>query len=475
MKLTKALQHAKEAVTYDASPTPPLLAPGVVPTGDSAPVMDTNQVAYIYGTARAQAFPGFAYLANLATLPEYTIIGQCVSNEMTRAGYELVYTGDQDGEDILRAIENELQRLNAWEVIRQAVLHDCIFGAGNIFLEIDGADEITPLIFDKRAIREGSLRKLKNIDAVWMTPSKYNASDPLSDWFYVPQEWFVMGRRVHASRILRVIARPLPDLVRPAYNFCGLSLYQMLEPYVRCWDVTRRAVTDLVYTFSTTVLATDMSSILQGDDNGAGVLDRAELFTTTRSNRGVMLIDKEREELSNVAAPLGGLDEIMTSSLEYLCVISHLPSVVLTGQTPHGLNASSEGELQAYSDWISSQQEAIIRPVFEQIIKLAQLNIFGKVDDSVELKFKPLQQLSARELAEIRQIDAGVDQQYMDAGVIDPSEVRERIRTNNDGYLDNLDEDNHPWEDKEDENDLQNPSTPQEESWQDTEQSSNDS
>ena len=283
-----------------------------------------------------------------------------------------------------------------------------------------------------------------------------------------------MGRRVHASRVLRVISRPLPDLVRPTYNFCGLSLYQMLEPYVRCWDVTRRAVTDMVYTFSTTVLATDMSSVLQGDDNGAGVLDRAELFTATRSNRGVMLVDKEREELTNVAAPLGGLDEIMTSSLEYLCVISHLPAVVLTGQTPHGLNASAEGELKAYSDWIQSQQESLIRPMFEQIIKLAQLNILGHIDEHVELRFKPLQQLSERELAEIRQIDAGVDQQYMDAGVIDPSEVSERIRTNNDGYLDNLDEDNHPWEEKDD-SDLQDQSMPQGESWQDTDKNSTDS
>lgn len=429
---------------------PPILAPGVVPDGAIAPVMDANQAAYIYGVEMRQSFPGFAYLANLATLPEYTIIGNSIANEMTRAGFELTYSGDDgNGQEKIGAIEAELKRLHVWEAIRRMILHDCIFGAGNLYIDVNGQDAIDPLIIDSRAIRRNSLRAVKTIDPIWMTPSDYNSIDPLSDFFYTPREWFVMGRRVHASRILRMVSRPLPDLVRPAYNFCGLSLYQMLEPYVRCWDVTRRAVTDMVYTFSTTVLATDMSGVLQGDDNGAGVLDRADLFTATRSNRGVMLVDKEREELSNVAAPLGGLDEIMTSSLEYLCVISHLPAVVLTGQTPHGLNASAEGELAAFADWIASQQEANIRPVLDAILRVVQASLFGEIDPAIGFRFQPLMQMSAREQAEIRQIDAGVDQQYLDAGILDPSEVRERIMGNDDGYYDNLDPDAAPWEDRE--------------------------
>lgn len=449
MKIPKLNKALYEARTCDTAPlTPPVLPSGVVPAGTTPLVADVNQATYVYGTATTQPFPGFAHLANLSTLPEYVTIANTVANEMVRAGYELTYSGNGDAEQLLDAIESELKRLHAWELIRKLIIHDCAFGAGNLYINISGADPETPLVIDRRAIQKGSLEALTVIEPVWMTPSRYNSIDPMSEYFFNPQEWFVMGRRVHSSRILRCVSRPLPDLVRPAYNFCGLSLYQMLEPYVRCWDVTRRAVTDMVYTFSTTVLATDMSSVLQGDDNGAGVLDRAELFTTTRSNRGVMLVDKEREELSNVAAPLSGLDEIMTSSLEYLCVISHLPAVVLTGQTPHGLNASSEGELQAFSDWIQSQQEALIRPIMERIIDLVQLNLRGSIDRNVRLKFNPLAQMSERDRAEIRQIDAGVDQQYLDAGILDPSEVRERIMNNDDGYYDNLNADLQPWEDK---------------------------
>ena len=36
-----------------------------------------------------------------------------------------------------------------------------------------------------------------------------------------------MGRQVHTSRILTFIGRPVPDLLKPAYSFGGLSLVQL--------------------------------------------------------------------------------------------------------------------------------------------------------------------------------------------------------------------------------------------------------
>lgn len=57
----------------------------------------------------------------------------------------------------------------------------------------------------------------------------YNADNPLSDDFYRPSEWYVMGKTVHASRMIDLISRPVPDMLKPAYNFGGLSLVQIAE------------------------------------------------------------------------------------------------------------------------------------------------------------------------------------------------------------------------------------------------------
>jgi hypothetical protein len=41
-----------------------------------------------------------------------------------------------------------------------------------------------------------------------------------------------MSREVHRSRLLTFIGRELPDILKPAYAFGGLSMSQMLKPYV---------------------------------------------------------------------------------------------------------------------------------------------------------------------------------------------------------------------------------------------------
>ncbi|MTV78262.1 DUF1073 domain-containing protein, partial [Streptococcus pneumoniae] len=76
--------------------------------------------------------------------------------------------------------------------------------------------------------------------------------------------WFVMGKATHSSRLLSFMARPVTDLLKPAYNFGGMSLSQLLEPYVNNWLSTRDNVSALIANFSRSGLATNMGSILNG-------------------------------------------------------------------------------------------------------------------------------------------------------------------------------------------------------------------
>ncbi|WP_163505183.1 anti-CBASS protein Acb1 family protein, partial [Escherichia coli] len=74
---------------------------------------------------------------------------------------------------------------------------------------------------------------------------------PLAADYYKPQSWYVMGKEVHASRFLSFVSRPVPDVLKAAYNFGGLSLSQIAEPYVDNWIRTRDSVGDMVHSYST--------------------------------------------------------------------------------------------------------------------------------------------------------------------------------------------------------------------------------
>lgn len=430
---------AKAAKPYDYPIKPPTLAPGVVPKGVDAPVlaMDANNYAFV-AEAYGGGFPGFAYLSQLATRAEYRAFAATMSTELTREWLEFTSKQDDDSDsaDKIKAIEEEFKRLNVRGVIQKAAENDCYFGRAQIFLEIAGADRTTPLILDPRTIAKGSLERVVPVEAIWTTPAGYNALDPAAPDFYKPSSWFMLGQQVHASRLMTVVTRPLPDILKPAFNFAGMSLSQLAEPYVDNWLRTRQSVADLINNFSITALATSMDQVLQGDDDGADVFARAELFTRTRSNKGLMLLDKEREEIVQVNTPLSGLHELQAQSQEHMCSVSRMPAIVLTGISPSGLNASSDGEVRIFYDWVAAQQEAYWREPLEVILKAVQLSLFGEIDPDIGLAFIPLYQMTPAEEADIRGKDGVTDCAYVAAGIIDPSEVRDRLAKDpNSGYM----------------------------------------
>lgn len=432
--LRRAANKAKAGVvlkSYDFPVKPPELPAGVVPANTAAPVMamDANPYQFAAATFPGGGFPGFPYLAQLTTRAEYRQMASALSTELTREWIKFTSKQDDDTDtaDKIKVIEEEFKRLNVRGVFQKAAEQDCYFGRAQIFISIRGADRSTPLILDPRTVAKDSLERISPVEAMWTTPSGYNTIDPAAPDFYNPAMWFMLGQQVHASRLMTVITRPLSDMLKPAFNFGGMSLSQLAEPYVDNWLRTRQSVADLIDNFSTTALKTSMDQILQGDDDGSDLLNRADLFTATRSNKGLMLLDMEREDLVKIDTSLAGLHELQAQSQEHLCSVSRMPAIVLTGISPSGLNASSEGEIKVFYDWIAAQQEAYWRDPLETVLKVVQLSKFGEIDPDIGFEFVPLYQVTPSEQAEIRAKDGATDCAYVANGVLDPSEVRDRL------------------------------------------------
>lgn len=438
--LNKLRSQGIPLASYVRPIVPPKLFAGVVPKDKTAPVMAMDYNSYGFATELYDGggFPGYAYLSQLSTRAEYRAFASTMSTELTREWITITSKQDDDegAKEKIKLIEAEIERLKLRSVFQTAAEHDCYFGRAQLFIDIRGQKKNKPLILDKRTIPQGSLEAVRAVEAIWTTPSVYNANDPSAVNFYRPSNWYMLGTEVHGSRLLTVVTRPLPDILKPAYNFGGMSLSQLAEPYVDNWLRTRQSVSDLISNFSITALATSMDQVLQGTDDGAGVFARAELFTLTRSNKGVMLLDKENEEIIQTNTPLSGLHELQAQSQEQMCSVSRMPAIILTGISPGGLNASSDSEIRVFYDWIAAQQEAYWRAPLDIIIKVIQLSLFGEIDEDIGFSFVPLFQMDAKQLSEIRKADADAAVAYINAGVIDPSEERERIaRDPESGYI----------------------------------------
>ncbi|EBF6371642.1 DUF1073 domain-containing protein [Salmonella enterica subsp. enterica serovar Java] len=182
-----------------------------------------------------------------AQLPEYRRMVSVIAEEMTRKWIKVKAVGEGDDSRAPRIAQltDALERYNVRDAFRLAVEHDGFFGRGQIYIDVrspsgmsawaDTAELESRLFISDKKIPKGSLLGLRVIEPVWTYPGMYNADNPLSDDFYRPSEWYVMGKTVHASRMIDLISRPVPDMLKPAYNFGGLSLVQIAEPYVNNW------------------------------------------------------------------------------------------------------------------------------------------------------------------------------------------------------------------------------------------------
>lgn len=458
--LAAALEKARaeSAQRYVFPIKPPELPAGVVPsTVRRAPVMATDSGIDGYGAAYSFAnrlqgssiawngFPGYPYLAMLSTRAEFRMFAQALATEITREWIVLnsTETASDETKDKIAELNEEIRKLGLRDAIRQAVEHDSYYGRAQIFLDLIGHNPEVPLVLSKKTIRKGTKFRIKVVEAMWTTPAAYNAIDPSAQDFYKPTSWFMLGRQVHWTRLLTIITRPVLDMLKPAFNFGGMSMSQLAEPYVDNWLRTRQSVSDLINNFSITALATDTAQMLTGAEGSAqdadNVFARAELFTLTRSNKGMMLLDKEREELIQINTPLSGLAELQAQSQEQMCSVSHQPAVKLLGIAPSGFGNVAEGEIKASNDWTAAQQEAHWRWVIEEIITILQLCMYGEIDPDITMAFQPLYQMTPKELAEIRTADANTNAAYLDRQVLAPEEVRETLARNPESGYQGLD------------------------------------
>lgn len=389
-------------------------------------------------------FPGYPYLAMLTQRSEFRQPVETHAKDMTREWIEFKSTAKSDKSKKISEIEERFQELGIQELFRKALLHDGFYGVGHIAVDMKrNGDTALPLLLDEKTFRKGSLKAFRNIEPMWVTPVMWNGYDPLSDTFYKPETWVALSRTMHKTRLMQVISREVPDLIKPAYNFGGISLSQLIEPYVDRWLKTVAGVNRLINNFSLIVLKTNMQSVLSGEPD-ADILKRLQMARKHGDNMGAFALDKNEEELEQVAVPLSGLAELQQQAVDHMAYPTHLPLVVLTGVTPSGLNASSDGEIEVYHDWNRSEQYAVIRKPLKYVFQIVQMDMYGKIDHELDFGFRPLQQITGAAKAEIKKTEAEQDVAYIDAGVLDPMEVREKVAADPESGYENLDVQREP-------------------------------
>jgi len=421
---------------------------------DSYTLSEINGQQYSAHVQWSITFPGYDVLGYMSQEPENHRIVKILASSMTQGGFRIIST------------DNDLNKQEKCAELEQAIVHkydllthlcamaemDMNFGRGHLFVDTllsngiwsgDDPKELKfPLAYKK--ISKGQEIRFIPREPRWLWPMQFNANNALSPDFYVPRQWLASppGVYVDKSRALPFVSSPVPDLMKPAFFFSGAPLILQLKTYVENWQAARDGVAELLNRYSKLTLTTPALMGALGEDEVAQKLsDRYQLMATT-TNSGIIMLNNgggdgsETETLAVVATPLPGVNDLLKSQVELLSLISGVPAMELWGDTPSGMNASGGDMIKVFANAIAAKQQRTFGQNLPIILRYIQMAEYGVIDDSISWKWNPIDQLTAKEQAEVNKIKIESDAAAIAAGILDGPEARERLASEPDsGYM----------------------------------------
>ena len=388
-------------------------------------------------TGTDTTFIGYSVLANLSQNGLIRAGVEMRADEMVRKWGELTRKGEdtEDDDEKITELTAELERYKIRDLFRSASCLCGYMGGCLLFID-DGSDKrdwVNPLILDPITFEQDSLKGFKLIEPYLVTPGLYNSVNPMADDYFRPSMWYIQGIPVHASRVIYFAENKLTTLLKPAYNFFGLSLAQKVLDAVAHYTENREAAGRLLQKYALTVLKTNMEGVLSGGFD-TELNNRIKYFVQNRSNDGCAAIDKEAEDLVVMSTSLAGVTDMVRQSMEYVAAMFNEPVVKMWGLSPNGFS-TGDMELQNHYDNIKAMQEKLFADQLRRVLKVLQINKYGEYDDSIIFNFLPLSENDERAIAETNKIQADTDAVLITAGVISEDEARERLIADaNSGY-----------------------------------------
>lgn len=397
-----------------------------------------------WGQFPTESFIGYGALQQIA---QNGMIRNCiktVADDVTRQWITIKGGDDSDAEKVERLQRLQEDKYHLRELFNKAIAKVGFMGGAFIFIRTEGDDGDTPdlslplrLNNNCAELEEGSNLGFVVVDPINVSPLEYNTTDPLRSDYFTPQRWFVLGRNVHASRLVTMYANEPPQLLKPAYNFLGIPQAQILWDYVMHWNACRVTAQEMMRKMSLLIYYTNAQERM-ASMNGVSELDTVmQMLQHYRDNNSIFLANSDTDRVDNVQVGIGGVTDVVRQAQEMIAAVNRTPAVKLFGISPSGFNATGESDLRNYNDHIKSQQE-LYRPAVTRCLKAIQLATFGEIDPKITFDWNELDMDNEASQAGTFNARVTAISTLLDRNVISAEEARDAIKTEKSGHLDFL-------------------------------------
>jgi len=293
--------------------------------------------------------------------------------------------------------------------------------------------------FNPDSIRPGSFKGWFMRDPYWMSPilSGDAAGDTTSPDFYEPTWWQINGKKYHRTHLCIFRTEQPDDILKPAYLYGGIPVPQAIMERVYAAERTANeapllAMTKRLYTLK-------MGGIEEMMLNKDKFDESMQFMNVARDNYGVRIMGSD-DEMEQLDTALTDLSEVIDNQFALACAAGDAPVNKIMGTAAGGFSSEGEYDQSSYRETLESMQMHELTPFVERhhlLTKLAYIipKFGARGQAQTTISWMPLDAPTAKEYAEINELNARADLSLIQTGAISESDVNERLRNDkNSGY-----------------------------------------
>ncbi|TBZ81406.1 anti-CBASS protein Acb1 family protein [Rhizobium leguminosarum] len=394
----------------------------------------------------ATASYGFQYIDDyqLAAIYKSNWLGKKIVNipamDAVRKGRD--WQAEQDQIELIEAEEN---RLGYWQKLLEVKVKARLWGGAALFIGTGEQDLMQPLNVER--VGKGGIKYLTVLSRRDVTSGPIE-QDVLSEFFGKPSYYEVTGTasmvRIHPSRLAVFIGEPHGDnLLNFGINQgWGDSIIESVYTATKNADATAANIASLVFEANVDVFRIpDFMANLSDPAYSQRLLDRFMLAATAKGINRALLLDKE-EEYERKQVSFATLPEVMQTFLQIAAGAADIPVTRLLGQSPAGMSATGESDMNNYYDRVSSIQTLEMKPAIYRLDECLIRSALGNRPPEVFYKWSPLKQMTEKELAEIGKMHADTANILVTTGLFTSEELRTVVSNQlvEDGFYPGLDQ-----------------------------------
>ena len=306
----------------------------------------------------------------------------------------------------------EERRLNVRGKIFEASWKARLFGGAAVIIGIDGEDVTEEL--NPETVGKGDLKYLTVLSRRELHAEELER-DVESPYYNQPKYYKVSSGdaasgmqdvKIHPSRMVIFNGDEKPDVsLSDGLSFgWGSSILKVVHDTIVHAGGVYAGIATLVLEANIDVIAVpDLMKRMGSEKEKSSLLSR---FTFAAAAKGItgMLLRDTKEEYSRNSANFSNIDHVLEKFSIQCAAADGIPATVFLSQSPAGLQATGESDMQIHQDRIQANQAVTYDPAMHLLNECIIRSALDDVPEDIQFEWNPLRQLSEKDQAEIDKI-----------------------------------------------------------------------